>query len=41
MSMPPTAAWEYNYQPEIGSQEEQTQKYLVKGIDWIDLVTKN
>jgi coproporphyrinogen III oxidase len=41
MSMPPTAAWEYNYQPEIGSQEEQTQNYLVKGIDWIDFVIKN
>jgi coproporphyrinogen III oxidase len=36
MSMPPTAAWEYNYQPEIGSPEDQTQKYLVKGIDWIN-----
>jgi coproporphyrinogen III oxidase len=34
MSMPPTAAWAYNFQPETGSREAETQQYLVKGIDW-------
>lgn len=37
MSMPPTAAWEYNYQPAPGSREATTQEYLKKGIDWINL----
>jgi len=36
MSMPPTAAWEYNYQPPEGSRESETLKYLLKGIDWIN-----
>ena len=29
MSMPPLARWEYNYQPEQGSDEEQLASYLV------------
>jgi coproporphyrinogen III oxidase len=37
MSMPPTAAWAYNFQPETGSREAETQQYLVKGIDWISI----
>jgi coproporphyrinogen III oxidase len=36
MSMPPTAAWEYNYTPDEGSPEAETLKYLVKGINWIE-----
>ena len=36
MSMPPTAAWEYDYQAAEGSKEAETQKFLVKGIDWIN-----
>lgn len=36
MSMPPTAAWEYDYQTAEGSKEAETQKFLVKGIDWIN-----
>jgi coproporphyrinogen III oxidase len=35
MSMPPSASWEYNYVPEEGSPEAETQKYLIKGIDWV------
>lgn len=34
MSMPPMAAWEYDYQPEAGSPEAETLKWLQKGIDW-------
>lgn len=34
MSMPPTAIWEYNYQPQIGGKEANTQALLKKGIDW-------
>lgn len=35
MSMPPHAEWKYNYQPEAGTAEYQTQQYLKKGIDWV------
>lgn len=34
MSLPPTAKWIYNYQPEPGSEEEKTLSLLKKGIDW-------
>lgn len=34
MSMPPTAQWAYNFQPEAGSPEAQTLDKLKKGIDW-------
>ena len=34
MSMPPLAAWEYNYQPEAGSKEAHTLSLLKKDIDW-------
>lgn len=34
MSLPPTAQWLYNYQPEAGSEEEKTQDLLKKGINW-------
>ncbi|NIK72888.1 coproporphyrinogen III oxidase [Thermonema lapsum] len=37
MSMPPLAAWKYNYQPEPGSLEADTQALLKKGIDWLSL----
>lgn len=37
MSMPPTAAWEYNQMPSPGSKEAFTQENLKKGIDWINL----
>lgn len=35
MSLPPTAKWFYNFQPEAGSREEQTLNLLKKGIDWV------
>ncbi|GAB2981020.1 oxygen-dependent coproporphyrinogen oxidase [Mucilaginibacter puniceus] len=35
MSLPPTAKWLYNYQPQPGSEEERTLSLLKKGIDWI------
>lgn len=34
MSMPPQANWVYNFQPEPGSLEAETQAKLRKGIDW-------
>ncbi len=34
MSLPPTAQWLYNYQPEHGSEEQKTQELLKKGINW-------
>jgi coproporphyrinogen III oxidase len=35
MSLPPTAKWLYNYQPQPGSEEERTLALLKKGIDWV------
>lgn len=35
MSLPPTAKWNYNPQIIAGSEEEQTQSFLKKGIDWV------
>jgi len=34
LSMPPMASWEYDYQPEAASREEETLKLLKKDIDW-------
>ncbi|WP_342644323.1 oxygen-dependent coproporphyrinogen oxidase [Mucilaginibacter sp. CSA2-8R] len=34
MSLPPTAQWLYNYQPEPGSDEQKTLDLLKKGISW-------
>ncbi len=36
MSLPSTASWEYNHHPKKGSKEEETLKYLKKGINWLD-----
>ena len=36
ISLPPTAAWEYKYQVEADSAEDQTLKLLRKDIDWIN-----
>jgi coproporphyrinogen III oxidase len=35
MSMPPTAQWMYNHQPEPGSPEAETLGWLRKGVEWI------
>ncbi|MBY0426076.1 MAG: oxygen-dependent coproporphyrinogen oxidase [Cytophagales bacterium] len=35
MSLPPLAAWEYDFHPVIGSEEELTTQKLKKGIDWV------
>ena len=35
MSMPPTANWVYNHQPEEGTAERKTLDYLRKGVDWV------
>jgi len=34
MSLPPTAKWLYNFQPETGSEEAKTISLLKKGINW-------
>lgn len=36
MSLPPMAAWPYDFLPSVGSEEEKTTAYLKKNIDWID-----
>lgn len=36
MSLPPTAKWLYNYQPEEGSKEAETLSLLKKGINWVE-----
>lgn len=35
MSLPPTAKWNYNPKIATNSEEEQTQNFLKKGIDWV------
>ncbi len=35
MSLPTYASWKYNYKPEPGSPEENTQNSLKKNIDWL------
>lgn len=35
MSLPPQANWEYNHQPEDGSEEAKTLSFLRKGVDWV------
>ena len=35
MSLPPTAKWNYNPQILADSDEEKTQNFLKKGIDWV------
>ncbi|MBX0289565.1 oxygen-dependent coproporphyrinogen oxidase [Hymenobacter sp. HSC-4F20] len=35
MSLPPQAEWHYNLQPQPGSPEAATQRWLQKGIDWL------
>ena len=35
MSLPPMAAWEYDYQPAPGSKEAQTLQMLKKDINWL------
>jgi coproporphyrinogen III oxidase len=37
MSLPGLASWEYNYQPEPGSAEAETQSLLKQDIDWLNL----
>lgn len=38
MSLPKNASWVYNNVPNIGSREEATQNYLIKGIDWVNML---
>lgn len=35
VSLPAEVEWVYQYQPETGSSESQTQELLKKGIDWV------
>lgn len=35
MSLPEHASWIYNFKPEKGSEEEKSQSFFRKGIDWI------
>ncbi len=35
MSLPSTACWEYDYQPNSGSQEEYTMSVLKKNMNWL------
>ncbi len=41
MSLPPLAAWEYNYSPEAGSREADTLEWLKKDIDWLSVPDKD
>jgi coproporphyrinogen III oxidase len=37
MSLPPTARFEYNYQPLPGSQEDKLQQVCLQPRDWINV----
>ena len=37
MSMPPEAAWEYNFTPDPGTKEAETLAWLKKDIDWLNV----
>ena len=37
MSLPPLVRWEYNYQPEPGSQEAELTDYYLQHRDWLAL----
>ena len=37
MSMPPLAKWEYNYVPNPGTPEYETQSLLQREVDWVNL----
>ncbi|MEP6927896.1 MAG: oxygen-dependent coproporphyrinogen oxidase [Ginsengibacter sp.] len=37
MSLPPTVRFEYNYQPEKGSEEDKILQVCLHPIDWIDI----
>lgn len=41
MSLPETASWLYNFQPQLGSEEEQTLSLLKKEIDWLSFSDKS
>jgi coproporphyrinogen III oxidase len=36
MSLPASAAWIYDFKPEVDSPEARTLSLLKKGIDWIE-----
>lgn len=38
LSMPPVAAWKYNYSPPPGSAEEITLSHLKKNVDWLSFL---
>ena len=35
MSLPPQVRWEYNWQPESGSPEEELYRNYLKANDWL------
>ena len=35
MSLPPVVNWQYNYQPEAGSEEARLTEYFLKPRDWL------
>ncbi len=37
MSLPPLVRWEYQYKPEIGSEEEKLYEYYIKPQDWLGI----
>ncbi len=36
MSLPPLVRWEYDWQPESGSEEARLTEYFLRGRDWLD-----
>ncbi len=40
VSLPPTVRFDYNYQPEVGSEEDKLLQVCLNPVDWIPLITK-
>jgi len=40
MSLPPTVRFEYNYQPEKGSEEDKLLQACSHPVDWLDIDQK-
>jgi coproporphyrinogen III oxidase len=36
MSLPPLVRWQYNWIPEVGSEEERLYEHFLKPKDWAD-----
>ena len=41
MSLPPTVRFDYNFQPEAGSEEEKLVKVCLSPVEWANMTTED